>query len=203
MLHLQHVQYVIPDERPSLFELRERYAVELSELMVFHRIYGLDRVPICREPIAKLLGSAVARLIDDSGIATDQVAWLIHTHTSQQHSMVGQAVLNQVCRRLELRHTRTFGMTTNNCASTVSALPLIERLLASSDPDARAILVTADIAFTPSLQIIPNSTITGDAAVACLLGNQSTGHRLLASQVDIYGQHARCQWQARFGGCRV
>jgi 3-oxoacyl-[acyl-carrier-protein] synthase III len=97
---------------------------------------------------------------------------------------------------LQLTNTRTFGMSTNNCASTISALQTIDRVLAASgDPETRAVLVTADIAFTPVLQQIPNTSVTGDAAVACLLSRESAGHAVLASRVDIYGQHARCQWE--------
>lgn len=195
MLHVTHVRCAIPDERPSLFQLRERYAVAPATLMVFHRVYGLDQVPVWRESIADLICTAVERLIEDSAVAPEQIAWLVHAHTSQQLAIAGEAMLEGVCRRLGLRQARVLGMTTNNCASAIAALPVIEHLLAASDADARAVLVTADIAFTPVLQSIPNSSVTGDAAAACLLGRRGPGHALLASRVDVYGQHARCQWQ--------
>lgn len=195
MLRLKAIECVIPVERPTLFELSGRYRVPPAELMVFHRIYGLDRVPVCREPIGDFVEAAVAKMLDQSGVDRSEVRWLVHTHTGSQLNRVGEAMLHRVCQRLGLDRAQPFGMTSNNCASTISALQVVQRLLDRDQPEAKAILVTADIAFTPILQVIPNSSVTGDAAVACLLGRRGAGHRVLASRVDIYGQHAGCQWQ--------
>ncbi len=198
MLHLSDIQCVIPEERPSLFDLSDRYAVDPAELMVFHRLYGLDRVPVCRESLLDLLSSAASQVIDRTSVRPEQVRWVVHTHTSQPHVAVGEVLLARAARRLGLSYARLWGMTTNNCASTIVALQVIDRLLASADDDdACAILIVGDIAFTPILQIVPHSSVTGDAAVACLLRRSGGGHRVLATQTDVYGQHARCQWQSK------
>jgi len=195
MLHLNAVRGIVPDERPSLFSLSDRYGMSRPELMVFHRIYGLDRVPVWRDSINELISSAVRGLLADADVNPERVKWLIHTHTGNQVSRVGEPLLYSVRRRLGLKNARTIGMTANNCATTISAIQLIERLLAGADPDDRAVLVTGDLAFTPIMQIVPQSSVTGDAAVACVFGREGPGHKLLASRVDVYGRHARCQWQ--------
>jgi 3-oxoacyl-[acyl-carrier-protein] synthase-3 len=197
MLHLNAVRGIVPEERPTLFALSDRYAMSRPELMVFHRIYGLDRVPVWRESVTDLIASAVGRLVSEADVDPGRIKWLIHTHTGKQLVRVGDTLLHSVCRRLDLKHARTMGMTTNNCATTISAIQLIERLLDGADPEDRAVLVTADLAFTPIMQIVPQSSVTGDAAVACLFGREGPGHPLLASRVDVYGQHSRCQWQLR------
>ena len=197
MLHLSDIRCVIPDERPSLFELKQRYAVDPAELIVFHRIYGLERVPVSRGPILDLLSGAAAQVIDHAAIDLKAVRCMVHTHTGQPHVQAAEPLLARVARRLGLSHARLWGMTTNNCASTIVALQLIDRMLATADDDACAILVVGDIAFTPILQIIPHSSVTGDAAVACLLRRRAPGHRVLATRTDVYGQHSRCQWQSK------
>lgn len=194
MLYLKAVQCAIPDERPSLFDLKDRYAVRPGELEIFHRIYGLDRVPVCREPMVDFLCSAISRLINATGIDPGQVKWLIYAHTASQHAREGDALLNRVCHRLGLSQARAFGMSSSKCASTIEGLKVLERLLAGEDAGTYAILVTADIAFTPTLQIIPDCSVVGDAAAACLLSSQPPGHSMLSVQIDVYGQHARCQW---------
>jgi len=153
-------------------------------------------VPVSRQPIGDLVEEAARGLIEQSGIEPRKVRWLIHTHTGTQLTVPGDAMLVRVCRRLGLPpDTVAFGMTENNCASTISALRLIERLLATADDESHAILVVADTAFTPTLQLIPNASITGDGAVACLLSRRGPGHRVLASRLDVHGQHARCLWE--------
>jgi 3-oxoacyl-[acyl-carrier-protein] synthase-3 len=195
MLHLSDISCVIPDERPSLFDLKQRYAIDPAELMVFHRIYGLDRVPVCREPLLDLLSATAAQVMDQAAVRPEHVRCMVHTHTSQPHVVTGEPLLARTSRRLGLAQARLWGMTTNNCASTIVALQVIDRVLSCAGDDACAILIVGDIAFTPILQIVPHSSVTGDAAVACLLRRRGRGHRVLATRTDVYGQHARCQWQ--------
>ena len=194
MLYLNGVQCAIPDERPSLFDLKDRYTVRPGELEVFHRIYGLDRVPVCREPLVDFLCTAIARLLDTTGVDPKQIKWLVYAHTASHHARESDALLNRVCRRLGMDHACSFGINSSKCASTIQGLRVLERLLAEEDEQPYAILVTADIAFTPDLQIIPNSSVVGDAAVACLLSAQVSGHSIVSTHVEVYGQHARCQW---------
>jgi 3-oxoacyl-[acyl-carrier-protein] synthase-3 len=195
MIRMSAVEAVIPDTRPSIFDLQDRYQMTAAELGVFHRLYGLERVPVWSAPVGELVEAAVEQLLKTSGVDRDRVRWLVHTHTGTDQSVVGDPMLQLICRRLGLRAAQPFGMTTNNCASTISAMRVVDRLLATGAPGDRAIVVTGDVAFTQSLQVIPNSSVTGDAAVACLLGRDGDGHRVLSSRVFTYGQHAACQYQ--------
>jgi 3-oxoacyl-[acyl-carrier-protein] synthase III len=195
VLSLAALGAVVPAERPSLFTLAGRYDMTPAELMVFHRIYGLDRVPVWGADTASLVEASVAELVQSSGVAAGRVRWLVHAHTGTQQEVVGRAGLARICRRLGLDRAQPLGMTTNNCASTVSAMRVVDRLLAGAPDSDAAIVVTADVAFTPIMQVIPNSSVTGDAGVACLFSRADPGHQILASRIDTYGQHAACQWQ--------
>ena len=195
MLNLTAVQAVVPDHRPSLFTLADRYDMPRAELAVFHRIYGLDRVPVWSGDTAALVEETVANLLKESGVDAGRVRWLVHAHTGTHQDVVGRAGLARICRRLGLDRAQSFGMTTNNCASTVSAMRVVDRLLARGSATDVAIVVTADVAFTPIMQVIPNSSVTGDAGVACLFSRRDPGHRVLAARIDTYGRHAACQWQ--------
>jgi 3-oxoacyl-[acyl-carrier-protein] synthase-3 len=196
MLYLNAVREAVPEERVSVDALQHRHRLPPAELTVFRRIYGFDQVPVSRQPIGDLVEEAARGVIERSGVDPRTVRWLIHTHTGTQLTVPGDPMLGRVCRRLGLPpRTIAFGMTENNCASTISALRLVERLLATVDEESHAILVVADTAFTPTLQIIPNASITGDGAVACLLSRRGPGHRVLATRLDVYGQHARCLWE--------
>ena len=195
MLTLTAVETVVPATRPSIFTLADRYAMTPAELMVFHRIYGLDRVPVWEADTASLVEAGVANLLSSCGVDAGRVRWLIHAHTGTQQDVVGRAALQRMCRRLGLDRAQPLGMTTNNCASTVSAVRVVDRLLEAGTSTDVAVLVTADVAFTPIMQVIPNSSVTGDAAAACLFSRTDRGHRILSSTIDTYGQHAACQWQ--------
>ncbi|HKT03591.1 MAG TPA: 3-oxoacyl-[acyl-carrier-protein] synthase III C-terminal domain-containing protein [Rugosimonospora sp.] len=195
MLTLTAVETVVPARRPSLFSLADRYDMTPAELMVFHRIYGLDRVPVWDSDTASLAEASVANLLRTSRVDTARVRWLVHAHTGTQQDVVGRASLVRICRRLGLDRAQPLGMTTNNCASTVSAIRVVDRLLHGAPDTDVAVVVSADVAFTPIMQVIPNSSVTGDAGAACLFSRSGPGHRILSSTLDTYGQHAACQWQ--------
>lgn len=195
MLYLNSVADVVPDYRPTLFELADRYEMSAAELVVMHRVFGLDRVPVWQSGVEDLIESAVTRLLARSGIDPGAVRWLVYTHTGTQPVPAGDALLVRICCRLGLNSAQTFGMTTNNCASAICAMQVIERLLATGRPGDAAIVVTADVAFTVGLQSIAGTTIIGDAAVACLFAAEGPGHRVVSSHQQVHGQHSACLWQ--------
>jgi len=194
-LFLTAVADLVPDHRPTLFELAERYPMSGAELTVMHRVFGLDRVPVWESGIEDLLESTVRRLLDRSGIDPSVVRWLVFAHTSTQAVPAGDALLVRICRRLGLNRAQSFGMTTNNCASAMSAMGVVERLLATEAPGDTAIVVTGDVAFTQELRSIAGTTIIGDAAAACLYAAEGPGHRVLGFVQQVYGQHSACIWQ--------
>ncbi|WP_395375205.1 ketoacyl-ACP synthase III family protein [Marinicella sp. W31] len=198
MLYLNGIDYYIPEIKYSVKDLRHRYAMSDMELTVFNRVYGLDKVPVSDIPLRDMIYRSVKSLLEKTEIDLSEVKYLIHTHTAQEYEGFFNKTLKRLAAELGLHEAKCFGMTTNNCASTVSALDVIEKMLVSKTDNSSAILITGDVAFTPVLQVIPNSSITGDASVACLLSNHSrNGARMLSNSVSIYGEHAKCQWQEK------
>jgi 3-oxoacyl-[acyl-carrier-protein] synthase-3 len=196
MLYVNEIDYFVPENKVPLMQLTDRYQLSPVEMSVFNRLYGLDKVPISDVTIFQMIRQVVGELLKKSAVERAQIKYLVYTHTAQEYDGFFATVLKRVCASLGLSQARCFGMTTNNCASTVSALDVLARVLNNSDEPQSAVLVTADVAFTPILQVIPNSSVTGDACVACLLSNHSDkGGRLLSLAVDTHGEHAKCQWQ--------
>lgn len=194
-LLMSAVEGVVPERSFSLFDLTDRYDMTPAQLAVFHRVYGLDQVPVWRGSLTELIEASVAQLLDSGVVDRRRVRWLIHAHTGTEVNLAGQPVLEGIARRQGLTEAVAFGTTSHNCASTIVALPVVERLLAAGEPGDRALVVTADLAFTPILQVIPGSSVTGDAAVSCLFGRDGSGHRIVVAHADTYGEHAGCEWQ--------
>jgi 3-oxoacyl-[acyl-carrier-protein] synthase-3 len=194
-LLMSAVEGVVPEKSLSLFDLSDRYDMTPAQLAVFHRMYGLDQVPVWSDSLTELIESSVAQLLDSGVVDRQRVRWLIHAHTGTEVNLAGRPVLEGIAQRQGLTQATTFGTTSNNCASTIVAIPVVDRLLIAGETGDRALVVTADLAFTPILQVIPGSSVTGDAAVSCLFGRDGSGHRILVTHADTYGEHAGCEWQ--------
>jgi len=214
MLTIESLGFHIPENQPEIEKLRERTPHSANELKVLRRLYGLNNIAESDRPIGAMLEDAIGDLMANSGVAADDVVLLIHTHTAFELMSYPNGLLDRVRRRLGLERAISFGMHSNNCASVLSALKVARSHLAGLGPRARAIVVTGDLAFTDILHTIPNTTVCGDAAVACLVSLNdpaasgavlavaaagATGGRLLSLEFDTFGAHAGGAWQDAAG----
>lgn len=199
MLTIENLGFHVPETCPDIADLRGRAPFPANELRVLQRLYGLRRVAQSDLPIDAMLERAVGDLLDRSGVDRRDIALLIHTHTAFELRSYPNPMLDRLRRRLGLFNAVSFGMHSNNCASVLSALGVAQRFLRTRPPGSRAVIVTGDVAFTEILHTIPNTTVCGDAASACLVsadGGDAGGSRMLSLELDTYGAHAAGAWQS-------
>jgi 3-oxoacyl-[acyl-carrier-protein] synthase-3 len=118
--------------------------------------------------------------------------------------------LHELCRRLGLSHAQAFTVTQQSCASGLLALDLAGRLLAAAgDPDALALVVAGEKAFTLDSRLLPDTTIFSEGASACLVRHDGPGDRLLAyasqPRGDFDGEPAEVavRFQQAYQACMV
>jgi 3-oxoacyl-[acyl-carrier-protein] synthase III len=119
---------------------------------------------------------------------------LIHAHTSKVITRFGHSIVRSIKEELGLFNAMAFGTSLNNCASTLNALEMAGVLLADETEDARAIVITGEMAFTPTVQVIPNTSITGDASSAALLRYKGHKNKLISLEMCTDGRFARGIW---------
>lgn len=164
----------------SIASLRESLELSVAELRVFQRFYGLESV--CRDPggLTDLMLGAAGNLTGLRG-REHRVRYVLQARTLPLVAPYSVNAVHDVRAALGLRRAQAFTVTQHACASGLLAVDLAGKLLAADgDPDALAIVFTGEKAFTLLAQRIPDTTIMGEGAAACLVRLGGTRDRLLA-----------------------
>jgi 3-oxoacyl-[acyl-carrier-protein] synthase-3 len=154
---------------------------------VFRRYYGLDEVP--RDPggVLDLLLGAVGNLPELRGNER-RVRYVLWARSFAVVAPYPENPLAQLCRRAGLGHATAFAVTHQACASGLLALDLAGRLLAN-DPTALALVLAGEKAFTPETTVVPQTSVFGEGASACLVSHDGPRNRLLSFAADQRGRY--------------
>ncbi|MEO6702731.1 MAG: 3-oxoacyl-[acyl-carrier-protein] synthase III C-terminal domain-containing protein [Jatrophihabitantaceae bacterium] len=188
MTALAAVASYLPDTRVPIGALAGRLGLADREVRVFQRFHGLDQV--CRDPdrtLADLLCSATSNLIELRG-QESRVRYVIYT------SGMGAAVpyplnpLHELCEQFGLTHAHAFTIAHHACAGMLLAIDMAGRLLTDDgDPDALALVLSGEKTFTRDAELVPETTLFGEAAAACLVSADGPRDRLLSYVASLRG----------------
>lgn len=191
MTYLERVGAFVPESSVSVHELCEPLELSASQERLFTRFLGLDRIAVATDlDLADMLTSAGEEAL--AGVDRDSVRYLIHAHTMQHVTVAQPRLLDEVRGRLGLRNASVFGMSHMNCVVGLHALQLARFLLAEAQPADKVLVVTGDKVFAHEGRLIPDITIQGDAAAACLIGQDPRGDRILGRALDVLGRFYEC-----------
>lgn len=195
MLYLNHVSYFVPSTTLKLENANEKYGISKAQAKVFARIYGLEQIPIAHNMgVLELLKQPMFDILNNAIVARKKVKLFIHAHTAQVIAPFGGSLVQQLKHDLDLQYALSFGLSMNNCASTLSAFEIANYLLRDLEPDAKALILTGERAFTRNVQIIPNTSITGDAAAVAVVGKTGEHDKMLALSLHTAGKFAKGIW---------
>lgn len=193
MLTIQTLGTYVPSNRVSLFELADSLSLRADEINVLQKFYGLRTVSKSDASFEHLVETALNDLLGRALVDPTSIDLVLYTHTAYEVENFPSNLLNRIVRRLGFVNAFAFGIHSNNCASLMTALDVARRYIGKGDT--QVVIVTGDLTFTDIMRHIPNTTVCGDAAAACLVSAQSTGTRLLALEIDTFGAHAKGMWQ--------
>ncbi|WNI18949.1 3-oxoacyl-ACP synthase III family protein [Actinacidiphila sp. ITFR-21] len=172
-------------------ELSEPLALTSSQVLLFTRFLGLNRVAVAPGvELADMLTSAGEDALD--GVDRDSVRYLVHAHTMQHAAPPSQHMLEDVRRRLGLRNASVFGLSHMNCVVGLYALQIARFLLDGAHPDEKVLVVTGDKILSHQIHLIPETTVMGEAAAAALVGRDPSGDRIVGRAVDVLGRFYQC-----------
>jgi 3-oxoacyl-[acyl-carrier-protein] synthase-3 len=195
MLSIKDASYFVPLTRLKIADSLERFSLEKIQARVFSTFYGLDEVPCAHKmTVIELIKKPIEDLLNKTKIPKQHIKYVIHAHTAKVITRFGRSVVREVAEALELKNSLAFGTSLHNCASTLNAFDIAESLLNEHDEEAHAIIVTGERAFTPSVQVIPNTSITGDAAAAVLVNLKGKRDQMIHLEMKTSGQFYRGIW---------
>ena len=177
----------LPEQRVPIEALAERLALSPVQVKLFRRYHNLAEIRL--DPGGSLLDLLLAAAGNLAGLAgrERQVHYVLHARSFPVVVPYPVNPLHELCRRLGLAHALAFTVTHHACASGLLALDVAGRLLAADPaPDALALVLAGEKTFTRDAQLVPETTIFGEGASACLVAATGPRDRLLA-----YAAHGR------------
>ncbi|OKK00248.1 3-oxoacyl-ACP synthase [Amycolatopsis sp. CB00013] len=192
---LERVESFVPDRSVRIEELGEHLGLRRAELGVFRKFYGLDTLRF--DPgmdLFDLLLPAAKRALAalPAGRRIDR---LVFAHTTQALAPADVDIAQELVRRLGLVDVEAFALSHQACVSSLGAIDVAAELLrAEGETGGYALMVTGERAFSPIVQLIPNTAIMADAASACLLTVDGDGDVVHSFVTKTLGQYA--EWLA-------
>lgn len=140
--------------------------IGLRKLLKF---YGLKNV--CRSTESELQSLVtVASKLESLAGAEDRVRYVVRAKTMPISNVYPDSPLRQACDMLGLNHATSFTVTDHACASGLLAVDMCGMLLAADgDPDALALVLLGEKAFTYIAQTIPDVAVMGEGFAAILV----------------------------------
>lgn len=188
MTALEAVSTYLPPSVP-LVELAGRLALEPMQVKLFHRFHGLVDIAVApRERLVDLLRHAVRGL---DGLVGNEpaVRYVLHARAFPVVAPYPDNPLHDLCQELGLGHALAFTVTHQSCASGLLALDAADRLLAADpDPDALALVLAGEKAFTREAQVLPQTSVFGEGAAACLVSRDGRRDRMLSYACRLRGE---------------
>jgi len=168
----------VPATRVPIRDLADELGLDHLELGVFERFFGLREV--CTAPGDDLADLLVAAARAVPGLAGNEhrVRYVLGARTIATVAPVGVNPLHDAATRLGLDHAVVWTLTQHACASALLAVDVAGRLLASDgDPDALALVLTGEKAFSPGSRLIEGTTIMGEGTAAVLVAADGSARR--------------------------
>ncbi|MBB5874093.1 3-oxoacyl-[acyl-carrier-protein] synthase-3 [Allocatelliglobosispora scoriae] len=188
MTSLESVAVYLPENRVRIGTLREQLGMTVPEMKVFERYFGLAEVPRDEGDLADLLLGAITRL-ELTPQRAARIRYVVYARSIPVVAPYPANPLHDALARAGLGHAVAFAVTQHACAAGLLAVDLAGRLLAATgDPDARALVLTGEKAFTRGAMLVPRTSVMGEASVACVVRAGGERDRVLTYAVELRGE---------------
>jgi len=157
------------------------------KLHFMRRYYGLSEICRTDEREADLLVAAATGL-DSFADRRARIRYVVRAKTVPISAPYPISPLTEVCDTLGLTHATAITLTEHACAAGLLAVDVCGTLLAADgDPDALALVLVGEKAFTPITQMIPDVALMGEGTAAVLVRAGGERDRLLGYATRTHG----------------
>ncbi|GAA1957826.1 3-oxoacyl-[acyl-carrier-protein] synthase III C-terminal domain-containing protein [Kitasatospora viridis] len=179
----------LPSESVPVELLGERLGLTSRQITLLRRFHGLDRVRLDPDgELLDLLAPAVAGLAGLRGRESD-VRYVIHARSMPVVAPYPRNPLHELVDLFGLHPVAAFTVTHHACAASLLAIDLAGRLLAAEpDPDALVLLVAGEKTFTRHARLVPETSLFGEGAAACLVAADGPADRVLSYASSQLGE---------------
>lgn len=189
MTALKAVACYLPDKRVPVEDVARQLGLAPLQSRLFRRYLGLADIRLDREgTLLDLLSAATWRLAELRGLE-QRVRYVLYARVMPVVVPYPVNPLRDLCVAFGLGHAVSFTVTHHACATGLLAVDVAGRLLAEDgDPDALALVLTGEKAFTRDAQLVPGTSVFSEAAAACLVGPDGPADRVLSYAASTRGE---------------
>jgi len=194
---IEAVHTYLPPTRVPVGECLTAYGFSPAQIRMHERFYGFAEIRLDpRGSLADLLVDGAAGMPELRG-REHLVRYVLHARTMPVVAPYPVSPVREAARRLGLAHATAFTVSQHACASGLLAVDLAGTLLADDpDPDALALVLTGEKAFTASAQVITGTGVMGEGCAAVLVGAHGRRDRVLSYAAGTYGRFSAGPWMS-------
>lgn len=171
----------------GLAEVAAELGLSDRRVQFMRRYYGLAEICRTDEPEADLLVAAAIGL-DSFAERRELIRYVVRAKTVSISAPYPVSPLTEVCDALGLGHATAFTLTEHACAAGLLAVDVCGTLLAADgDPDALALVLAGEKAFTGMARSIPDVALMGEGTAAVLVRAGGERDRVLGYATRTHG----------------
>ena len=192
MVCIEHISTYIPENVVSIDELQEYLNLKAYQVKLFKKIHGLKEIRMDnKKNLLNLLFPSIKEMLEATNTLEEEIKYVIYCNTIQNIYPYPKNIFQDIKKIFPFKNAICFSVTQQNCASSLVALDIAESLLINTESNREKILIiTGEKVFTPSAQLINNTTIMGEASAAVLLSKDSINNKVLNTKTQILGKYA-------------
>lgn len=185
-LTLNDMETAFAPKMQTLDEAARTLGLTRIEARMFERFYGLRQFPHDKsQDLTGLIAPALQSLVRRHAAIVDQIRLCVHCHTIPSVTPFGSPILPALVRQIVGEHVEYAGYTMSHCATGLVALEQVATWL---DDDDYALVIIAEKAFHPKVQLIADTTIMGEAACVLLVSGRPGPVRLIGTTTTRDGR---------------
>lgn len=185
-LTLNDMEIVFAPKMQTLDEAARALGLTRIETRMFERFYGLRQFPHDEsQDLSGLIEPALHNIVRRHAAIADHIKLCVHCHTIPSVTPFGAPVLPSLVRRVVGEHVEYAGYTMSHCATGLVALEQVASWLGD---DEYALVIIAEKAFHPKVQLIADTTIMGEAACVLLVSRRPGPLRLIGTATTRDGR---------------
>jgi 3-oxoacyl-[acyl-carrier-protein] synthase-3 len=185
---LDAVAAYLPRQRVPIEDLAEHLGLDDRQVRVFRRFHGLGEV--CRDPDGTLLDLLVSALtgLDELRGQEHRVRYVLYARGMPVAVPYPMNPLHELCDMFGLGHAIAFTVTHHACATGLLAVDIAGRMLATDgEPGALAVVLAGEKTFTRDAELVPETSVFGEGASACIVSADGPRDRVLSYVTHIRG----------------
>lgn len=185
----------VPDNRPLVHQCYRETGISEIQAKIFERIFKIQQIPMSEElNLTDFLSIPLEKLIHRSPDIIDRAKYVIYAHTSDSTTIFGNSAIRELQQQFGFNQAIAFGTNLNKCVAYIKALELAKVALKGAQDDAVALIIVGEICTSPSVRLIPNTSIGSDAVAIAVVSLRAGQHALLDCQTQVDGTYAKGIW---------